>query len=82
MPAAAQAAVLPLMLSCTEPTKMIQLVDLRPSELPPSDPPAWLKPLPLSPDEGLRSGPSQHSRANTATGPAKTSGRVGRVALH
>jgi hypothetical protein len=44
MPAAAQATVLPLLLSCTEPTRVIQVVDLRQSDLPPPNPPEWLAP--------------------------------------
>lgn len=46
MPAAAQATILPLLLSCTEQTKVIQLVDLRQSDLPPPSPPRWWTPRP------------------------------------
>ena len=46
MPAAAQAAILPLLLSCTLETSVIQLVDLRQSDGPPPSPPRWLAPRP------------------------------------
>lgn len=42
MPAAAQASILPLLLTCSEPTKVIQMVDLRQSTLPDLEPPAWM----------------------------------------
>jgi hypothetical protein len=35
LPAAAQASILPLLLTCTEPTRAIQIVDLRQMEVPP-----------------------------------------------
>lgn len=42
MPAAAQGSILPLLLTCTEPTKVIQMVDLRQSDTLPPSPPRWL----------------------------------------
>ncbi|MCU1278652.1 MAG: hypothetical protein JWM53_2198 [bacterium] len=42
MPPAAQASILPLLLTCSEPNKMIQLVDLRRATQPTAAPPAWL----------------------------------------
>jgi hypothetical protein len=43
MPAAAQASILPLLMTCSEYTKMIQLVDLRQTTQPESEPPSWLQ---------------------------------------
>jgi hypothetical protein len=47
MPAAAQASVLPLLMTCSEYSKMIQLVDLRQTTQPDSEPPTWVQ-LPLA----------------------------------
>jgi hypothetical protein len=49
MPAAAQASILPLLLTCTEMTKVIQLVDLRQSQTPPPAPPRWIVVPPQAP---------------------------------
>ena len=43
MPAAAQASILPLLMTCSEPTKMIQLVDLRQTTQPESEAPTWVE---------------------------------------
>ncbi len=42
MPPAAQASILPLLLTCSQPNKMIQLVDLRRATQPVATPPAWM----------------------------------------
>ncbi|HEY1585485.1 MAG TPA: hypothetical protein VGH63_07340 [Polyangia bacterium] len=43
MPAAAQASILPLLMTCSEYSKMIQLVDLRQTTQPESEPPPWVQ---------------------------------------
>lgn len=47
MPAAAQAAILPLVMSCDGVKKVIQVVDLRQSVTPPPSPPRWWTPAPM-----------------------------------
>ena len=43
MPAAAQASILPLLMTCSEYTKMIQMVDLRQATQPDAEPPPWVQ---------------------------------------
>jgi hypothetical protein len=53
MPAAAQAAILPLLLTCTGERSIIQMVDLRQSDTPPPAPPRWLGPPASQPHRSL-----------------------------
>ena len=52
MPPAAQASILPLLMTCSEYTKMIQMVDLRQTTQPEAEPPPWLQ-LPHAPPRPL-----------------------------
>ena len=52
MPAAAQASILPLLMTCSEYSKLIQMVDLRQTTQPESEPPPWIE-LPHAPPRAL-----------------------------
>jgi hypothetical protein len=72
MPAAAQAAVLPLALTCSEPNRIIQLVDLRQLDGPPPMPPRWWTPA-SPPSPGASPVAAEPSR-NAANSPARRDG--------
>jgi hypothetical protein len=67
MPAAAQATILPLLMSCDGPKSIIQVVDLRQSVGPPPSPPRWWAPAP-SPAGGPM---DRMSRPDAMPGPGR-----------
>jgi hypothetical protein len=78
MPAAAQASILPLLLTCTQPTKVIQMVDLRQSDTPPPSPPRWL--APPQPQPAMSPVPRDLTPADPRRTPAEAAPR-GRIAM-